>query len=466
MMKYKLRLQNLILASILVLGLLTSYSLPAAAHGYTKFPTIITFVVPTNIVLGKVFIVTGTVKLSNGTLLAYKDIQFSLDGKVVGRSRTNTVGVFQRKFVELNAGTHTITAVTTTNHNAVGVTTSTSFNVASVEVSVKVVPPIAGVPFDLGGVKFFSGPDGVASVLVATAGKYQLTVLLNQFQNPDQRITFARWMDETAKPYTLIQVPSTKPIELGVNVFEQVGETFVDLNGFPVSASRVAQFTIRSAQGDIFKLTNGNPQWIPSSRVVRFQNGLAVTPLLYSVTNLMVDGSNVVNRSQQQFYSHPNDTWKIALILYTLNVRANDGLFGSTVGKSVNLVYPDGKTVNYPFSAQGTIGIHGLARGNYTVQVLDAKGLRQIIPVALSHSQTVDIKVPTSLDIFVLLSLGLLFVVGLILFGRRRQIFVARVKPDRPLVARHAQNTLVRVEEQSISDQEKQPASDGMIKWS
>jgi hypothetical protein len=346
------------------------------------------------------------------------------------------------------------------------VTTSTSFNVASVEVSVKVVPPIAGVPFDLGGVKFFSGPDGVASVLVATAGKYQLTVLLNQFQNPDQRITFARWMDETAKPYTLIQVPSTKPIELGVNVFEQVGETFVDLNGFPVSASRVAQFTIRSAQGDIFKLTNGNPQWIPSSRVVRFQNGLAVTPLLYSVTNLMVDGSNVVNRSQQQFYSHPNDTWKIALILYTLNVRANDGLFGSTVGKSVNLVYPDGKTVNYPFSAQGTIGIHGLARGNYTVQVLDAKGLRQIIPVALSHSQTVDIKVPTSLDIFVLLSLGLLFVVGLILFGRRRQIFVARVKPDRPLVARHAQNTLVRVEEQSISDQEKQPASDGMIKWS
>ena len=105
---------------------------------------------------------------------------------------------------------------------------------------------------------------------------------------------------------------------------------------------------------------------------------------------------------------HPNDTWKISLILYTLNIHANDGLFGSSVGKSVNLVYPDGHVKNYPLNQNGTASIHGLARGNYTVQVLNAKGLKQIIPVALSRSQTVEINVPTNLDLAVIAGLGLL----------------------------------------------------------
>lgn len=465
-MKLKLRLLSLLLAGSLALGLLVTISQVVTAAGYLKYPVVITFVMPSDITLGKAFTVTGSVKTSAGTPLAYKDVSFSVDGKFVGRARTQADGTFQRKFIGIQAGTHSIEAVTTENHIALAGNATTNFNVAGLQVSVKVIPAIAGVPFELGGTKFYSGPDGVATLTVNTAGKYVLTALVNQYSNPDVRLTFSRWLNETAKPYTLVQVPSSKPIELGVNVYQQVGETFVDLNGFPVAANRVTELTIRSAQGDLFQFSNGDPQWIPASRVVRFQNGLAVTPLLYSVTSLMVDGSNVVNKSQQQFYAHPNDTWKIALILYTLTVRANDGLFGSTVGKSANLVFPNGTSVNYPFDANGTITIHGLARGNYTVQVMDAKGLRQVIPVALSHSQTVDIRVPTGFDIFVVISLCLLAMVGLVLFGRRRQIFGSRTSSNQPVPAPQIQKSLVRVEERPDTDEKNQPARNGIIKWS
>ena len=177
----------------------------------------------------------------------------------------------------------------------------------------------------------------------------------------------------------------------------------------------------------------------------------------------MVDGANVVNQSQQRFFSHPNDTWQISLILYSLSIRANDGLFGSSVGKSVNLVYPDGHFKNLPFDKTGTAAIHGLARGNYTVEVLDAKGLRQVIPVALSRSQTVDIKVPTTLDMVVAGSLGLLFALGLLLYGR---FWLPRsLKRNIRPVYQGAQSVLVKSEEIQKPAQKMGSTNNAFIKW-
>jgi hypothetical protein len=318
----------------------------------------------------------------------------------------------------------------------------------------------------LAGQNFVSGPDGIAEVKVAELGKYQLTVLTDQYSNPNQRIQFARWLDEVYKPSETIVVPSTKAIEVGFNVYQQVGESFVDLSGFPVNPQRVKQFTIRSAQGDLFTFTDGQPAWIPATRVARFQNGLLVTALQYSVIDMQVDGSNVVNKSQQRFFAHPNDTWKISLILYTLNIHANDGLFGSSVGKSISLVYPDGHAQNYPLDQNGTVGIHALARGNYTVQVLNAKGLKQTIPVALSRSQTVEIHVPTSLDMAVVMGLGLLVALSLIVFPRLLPLR-SRTKSNRSPAPPYPQNALVKSEVlQPVEEKSEVSNNSGIIKWS
>ena len=65
------------------------------------------------------------------------------------------------------------------------------------------------------------------------------------------------------QPSETIVVPSDNVPQVGLNVYQKVGETFVDLSGFPVEPARVKQFTIRSAQGDLFTFNNGKPAWIP-----------------------------------------------------------------------------------------------------------------------------------------------------------------------------------------------------------
>jgi hypothetical protein len=139
-------------------------------------------------------------------------------------------------------------------------------------------------------------------------------------------------------------------------------------------------------------------------------------------------------------------------------------LFGSSVGKSVSLVYPDGHAQNYPLDLTGTASIHALARGNYTVQVLNDKGLKQVIPVALSRSQTVDINVPTNLDMAVVIGLGLLVALSLIVFPRL-PLLRSRIKGNRP-IPQYPQNALAKSNElQTVKENVELPNS-GIIKWS
>jgi hypothetical protein len=232
------------------------------------------------------------------------------------------------------------------------------------------------------------------------------------------RIEFGRWGEEDYETFRDIAVPTDGVIQVGLNVFHQVSQKFVDLSGFPVSPDRITEYTIKSAQGDVFTYTNNQSGWIPSSRIARRITGLEETKLLYSTINVTVDGSNVVNQSQQKFFASPNGTWQISLLLYSLQIHARDGLFASPAGKNIELQFPDGKIVKYPLDASGNAQIHSLARGLYTFKIEGINGLTNPTPVALSRDQVVDIKAITFLDIGIVGFLGLILVFGLLIYGR------------------------------------------------
>jgi hypothetical protein len=126
----------------------------------------------------------------------------------------------------------------------------------------------------------------------------------------------------------------------------------------------------------------------------------------------------VVNQSQQRFYTHPNETWPISVLLYSLHISANDALLGSPVGKSVNVEYPDGKIVNYPLNQAGSVDIPALARGAYNVELLDANGMGNRLPVALSRNQQINAKIFSYLDMSIIAMLGAIVALGLLLYGR------------------------------------------------
>jgi len=196
-MKPKYSLLTFILACLLALGLLAGSSIHAdAARRVLKYPTVLTFTQLPNIDLGAPFMLSGYLKSNIGAPVANLDISFSLNGNKVGQARTNASGYFQRMLDnKYRAGTYTITAKTQLDHLFLGTTGSTTFTILPADVRVQTVPAIPGVTFNVGGEYFVSGPDGVANVNIGEPGKYQLTVLANQYNSPEQRITFARWLD-------------------------------------------------------------------------------------------------------------------------------------------------------------------------------------------------------------------------------------------------------------------------------
>ena len=215
--------------------------------------------------------------------------------------------------------------------------------VGPAEAVVQTVPPLAGITFEIDGQKFVTAADGTATVRVAQPGTYTLQVFTDTFKDPSRKVEFARWLGEFYQPILSMHVPSPRTVQVGLNVYERVGQSFVGLDGKPVDPKRIQQFSIRSIQGDAFTFHDGQSRWIPATRVTRRRTGgLDVVDLLYSVTEVVVDGSNVVNKSQQQFYANPNIVWPITLQLYTLHVQSTDALFGFAQGKALQLRLPNG----------------------------------------------------------------------------------------------------------------------------
>lgn len=429
---------RLLIFSFLIFGLLGGAIVPVSASSLAKakvrIRTSITLDDLTAVNLGDSFTVAGNIKDAYDRPIVGKSILFTIGDQYLGQARSDEKGHFERKFKnELDAGSYELTATSKLTTSLAATTSSTPLKVLPAEVQIQTVPAIAGVSFQMNGETFVSDSKGFASIKIDKAGQYRLTVLTDKYSRPSQKIEFGRWLEESYEPFQDIQVPTDSVIQVGLNVYQLVGQSFVDLDGNPVDPARITKFTIRSIQGDVFELTDGQPRWIPASRIARRVNGLEESKLLYSVIDVMVDGSNVVNKSQQRFYTHPGDNWEISLLFYTMRIDARDGLFGNKLGKSVNLEFPDGSVKNYPLK-NGVAEITSLPRGIYTIEFVGIKGMSNRTPVALSRDQDVHTKVITYLDMVVVGLLGVLVALGMLFYGRPKLIRALLGRRQRPVL--------------------------------
>jgi hypothetical protein len=357
--------------------------------------------------------------LTTGAGIPNKSITFTTDGGYLGQTHTDDLGDFKIKInKDLRAGEYLVTASFKGAHLLASASAAFSFNILPATVKVETVPATAGITFQIDGRQFTSGQDGLASITIDQAGVYRLDVLLDQYHNPSQQVEFGRWSNESYQPFRDVQVPDSSAIQVGLDIFHKVNLKFVDLDGLPVDISRISEVTIRSVQGDVFTLKPGDTPWLPASRTARRQTGLDVTDLLYSVNSVTIDGSNVVNSAQQRFFVRTDDSWTISLLLYSLQIISKDGLFAAPVGKSIDVVFPNGQIKNYPLDSSGKLEIHALARGIYHASLLGIKGLGTSTPVALSRNQVVNLKIVTPLDIAVAGSIFAGLGLGLIFYGR------------------------------------------------
>ncbi len=311
---------------------------------------------------------------------------------------------------------------------------------AQLTLTVKTVPALQGLDFELGGHRYTTSKSGVATI-PAAPGTYRLVALPWRHSNRGIRVKFSRWGDDSFTPARTVTVDRSRTLEVGYGVSYLRGLSFYDCVGTedtdramtsgcsneetrPVSPSRVGIVVLANIIGEKYVLRSDQRVWLEGSRVARRLNGLEETVITYSVLHARVGGSDVVNQAQQRFYlartariprGHvrlADKTFRIRLSLYDARFSTHDLLFRGPVGKYLQLIYPDGREQNKRL-VDGKATLLSLPRGLYKVTVKTGSGLEMQVPVSLSKNQDMQLKVISYADIagsflmFALVSVGL-----------------------------------------------------------
>lgn len=433
-------------AWFLVLGSVTQANAPDPVQ------TNLTLDVAQPLSVGEPATLVALLTTSSGETIADVGVDFLMDGLYEGRARTDSEGraayVVRR---ELVAGNYVLSAV----FNGVptqGLEPSNSSAEMAIHpavLEIQTVPPMSGVSFSLvpdpdedsanasAAQTFVSQEGGLALVGIEKLGLYRVEVLPWQSPDPDVRAVFSRWVDSFSPSRQVNISSATTRLEAGFNVSQLVNLSFFDLGGESIDPERVESVTLKSTLGGHQTFDEAGPQWLQSGRVVRRRDGLDETQALYSIQSVMVGGSNLVNRSQQQFAPIEEQAWQIELMLYSVHISVRDALFRFPLGSAILLEFPDGRTERLPLESGGELTLDSLPRGEYVVGV-EGPGISFSKTVALSRNQDVRLEFISYLDIVVVSLLAILVTLGLLFIGRPQLLATLRGRLRLRRVARKA----------------------------
>lgn len=381
-------------------------------------PTKLTLTVVGEARLGEPTSVEALLVTSAGQPIAAQPINLFVNETRQGRLKTNEAGVARFNLGRKTpAGTYALTAEFEGSSAAQPTKATGQLAVAPAVVTIETVPAVPGVRFQLDDRVFTSGQDGFAHITVDYAGDYRLVILPWDASDARQLI-FKRWQDQTFETERVINVSRSVDFEAGFDMTQRVQPSFADLSGHVVDPARITSTTFKGSNGTTVTFAGAAPQQLPVTRLtVRLQH-LEAQDVQYYVQSVVVDGSNVVNQSQQRFDQTSGEQWPIELLLYSIQVKTRDAFFGMRVGTGVEVEYPNSTKVVLPLDEQASALIGPLARGAYKMRVVGASGIAPVTPVALSRDQTLDLLVITDFNVAITLVVLITIALGLLFWGR------------------------------------------------
>lgn len=283
--------------------------------------------------------------------------------------------------------------------------------------TIKTVPPIAGVRFVEGNNSAVTNAHGVASLRVdSRVGLDKRFRMVEGAVGPDRRVTLDRVI---GTPERAIR----KPLVVGLRTERLVKIRYLGPKADPVDYGSIEKVVLRSSLGEKRTVSGAElaePMWVSASRTQQTPRGLVSKDLYWAVSRVVVRGAEVVNKSQQKFFPNTDQDWPVGLLFYQVTVTGGDQLFGGHAGKGVELTAPDGTVTRHPFT-DGTVRLADVPRGAYQVRVYGG-GISFVRPLGISKDQLVELTVITPLDLAVVASAVLAFAVGLVLVGRRHRL--------------------------------------------
>jgi len=293
---------------------------------------------------------------------------------------------------------------------------------AGLTLTVKAVPALQGLDFTVDGQRYTTPKSGVV-VIPVTAGTHRVIALPWRHRDRGIRVAFSRWSDDSFTRARTVTVDSSRTLQVGYGVSYLRGLSFFDCvmledrhgckgGSRPVSPSRVTSVTLVNSIGEKFVLGSNERAWLEGVRVARRLNGLEETLITYSVMEVMVGGSDVVNQAQQRFYlAKPKKTFaglsllpvatktfQIRLSLYDAHFSTHDLLLRGPIGQVLQLTYPDGHRREVALD-HGEATLHSMPRGLYQVKVKTSAGIPMEVPVSLSKNQDMQLKVISYADV-------------------------------------------------------------------
>jgi hypothetical protein len=284
------------------------------------------------------------------------------------------------------------------------------------------VPRLPGATIALGDRTGVADANGVVRLVGATIRPGARPVVVHG--GAGVRAVFSRWYGNPAR--------AGRSLRAGFDLYYRVRASFVDSSGRPIPLRRVTAVTLRNDIGLVrtFRRPNlARPLWLHGSRVV-----WSLRPrrrdIVYVVDSVLAGGSNVVNQGQQRFLPSRQRSVRMHLRFYPLRFESRDMLFGFPIGSAILLTFPDGHTERHELGSRAAVTLPSLPRGQYRVRVTGARGMSFLVPVALSRTQKVPLKVISYLD--AALVLGSLLALAAALLLVRRPALRERLRPRVP----------------------------------
>ena len=423
-MKNSTRCSWMIFAALL-LALFTTVNPAYAAESLQGRPANLTLEPLQPLVIGDHPTIIAHLTAEFGQPIKNQPIFFFVNGVRKGETRTDSRGIaaitLKYKF---DAGTYRIEAVYP-GIISIGVNRATAemgMVVEPARTAIYTVPPVPGIKFRLNDKTYVADETGVANIEVNTSGVFTLEVLpiANDTLPSNIRMEFARWNDNVFTAKRQVYFPRDRRLEVGFTVSYQVRQEFSDTKGQPVDPSRIDSM-ILGGVGNRFTFDKAGPIWLPANRLTRrIGERLESEEILYYFREILIDGANVVNKSEQRFRIRPDDVWPVQVLLYSARFSARDAMFRFPIGKGIALTYPDGHTEEFlfPDTDNAEVVVSGLARGSYNAKIIGAGGSAPPTPVHLSRDQNVELLMLSYLDITLIIGIPLLIALTFFLIGR------------------------------------------------
>ncbi len=231
-------------------------------------------------------------------------------------------------------------------------------------------------------------------------------------RNDGSEATFVNWENWSQA--------NTREVNVTFTISEPVTFSFVDSTGAAVDPAMIDSLVIKSNTGVILDIPGtrlADPTLVTALTFEQTRAGFQRKPTVYVVDQVIIDGANVVNSSQQRATFDIDRHWRISLLFYGVKLRAHDAFFGSPLGTELVVEAVDGSQQRYALDADGAVVIPRVPRGEYLVSVLGA-GYSPPRPIVVSRDQVVELEVISALDIAVVLGFVATSVLALVIVGR------------------------------------------------